>query len=124
MEKQIYLSPQRCYPLLYRDPSRTIEDEAPSVSVANGPLWKLMCENPTCAFNFFEGLLAMGELSPVSSCYAGQMSMWNLLYADVMGVSFLYDGGRPTTDPIAYVAPNNGSPSIGRSSKIPTIIPT
>ncbi|MFS8009906.1 hypothetical protein Hanom_Chr14g01290821 [Helianthus anomalus] len=56
-------------PLRSRDPSTTIQVEAPLVSTANDPLWKLLCENRTCAFNFYKGILAMGGLNPLSLCH-------------------------------------------------------
>ncbi|KAM0046047.1 hypothetical protein Hdeb2414_s0009g00311341 [Helianthus debilis subsp. tardiflorus] len=51
------------YPLP-RDAEATIEDSIPALSVDETVLWKRMCENPTRAFTFFEGILAMGGLSP------------------------------------------------------------
>ncbi|KAJ0734477.1 hypothetical protein HanPI659440_Chr11g0420581 [Helianthus annuus] len=55
-------------PLASRDITTAIEDDDPSVSPADGSLWKLMCENPTRAFNFPKGILAMGGVSPLSPC--------------------------------------------------------
>ncbi|MFS8021310.1 hypothetical protein Hanom_Chr16g01425891 [Helianthus anomalus] len=52
-------------------------------------LWKFMYENPTHAFNFSEGILAMGGLSPLYSCFYNylfdfeEVSLWSLLQADV-----------------------------------------
>ncbi|KAJ0783681.1 hypothetical protein HanLR1_Chr01g0023221 [Helianthus annuus] len=47
-----------------RDPVAVIEDEVPPLSSVDKALRKLMCENATHAFNFREGILAMGGLSP------------------------------------------------------------
>ncbi|KAF5769250.1 hypothetical protein HanRHA438_Chr14g0656731 [Helianthus annuus] len=67
--KFIFISPAMLpEPLRSRDPSATIEVEAPPVSAADGPLWKLMCENHTHAFNFSKGILALGGLNPLSLC--------------------------------------------------------
>ncbi|MFS7999495.1 hypothetical protein Hanom_Chr12g01166861 [Helianthus anomalus] len=52
-------------PLSVRDPASAIEDEVPSLLSIESSLWKLMCENPTRAFNFPEGVLAMGGLNPL-----------------------------------------------------------
>ncbi|KAM0040501.1 hypothetical protein Hdeb2414_s0012g00394701 [Helianthus debilis subsp. tardiflorus] len=61
----IFVSNSLLYePLPARDPVATIEDDVPPLFSAEKALWKLMCENPTCAFDFPEGILAMGGLSP------------------------------------------------------------
>ncbi|KAJ0480685.1 hypothetical protein HanIR_Chr13g0634491 [Helianthus annuus] len=47
-----------------RDPVAVIEDGIPPLSSDEEALWKLMYENSTRAFNFPEGILAIGDLSP------------------------------------------------------------
>ncbi|KAJ0734697.1 hypothetical protein HanPI659440_Chr11g0423161 [Helianthus annuus] len=47
-----------------RDPVAAIDDGVPPLSAAEDVLWRKMCENPTRAFNFPKGILAMGGLSP------------------------------------------------------------
>ncbi|MFS7953173.1 hypothetical protein Hanom_Chr07g00615451 [Helianthus anomalus] len=92
----IFISPNMLHePLVPRDPSTAIEDDVPSVSVADDPLWKLMCENPTRDFNFPEGILAMDGVSPLSprppkAILDGvEISLWNLLQGDAKGVVFV-----------------------------------
>ncbi|KAJ0686885.1 hypothetical protein HanOQP8_Chr11g0420681 [Helianthus annuus] len=48
-----------------RDPATIINDGIPALSAAETMLWKKMYEHPTRAFNFLEGILAMGGLSPL-----------------------------------------------------------
>ncbi|KAJ0694234.1 hypothetical protein HanPI659440_Chr15g0606481 [Helianthus annuus] len=47
-----------------RDPMASIEDSIPVLSADEIVHWKRMYENPTRAFTFPEGVLAMGDLSP------------------------------------------------------------
>ncbi|KAM0028563.1 hypothetical protein Hdeb2414_s0014g00422261 [Helianthus debilis subsp. tardiflorus] len=47
------------YPPL-RDPKAVIDDSVPTLSAKETVLWKRMYEYPTRAFNFPEGILAMG----------------------------------------------------------------
>ncbi|KAM0012269.1 hypothetical protein Hdeb2414_s0054g00755241 [Helianthus debilis subsp. tardiflorus] len=47
-----------------RDPKEAIEDIVPVLSADEIVQWKRMHENPTRAFTFPEGVLAMGGLSP------------------------------------------------------------
>ncbi|KAF5772918.1 hypothetical protein HanRHA438_Chr13g0593551 [Helianthus annuus] len=81
-----------------RDPVAVIEDGVPPLSSDEEALWKLMYENSTRAFNFPEGILAIGDLSPFyPSCPKAflkgkEMSLWNLMQTDVMGVSFVVKG--------------------------------
>ncbi|KAM0026802.1 hypothetical protein Hdeb2414_s0020g00562341 [Helianthus debilis subsp. tardiflorus] len=49
---------------LPRDLDAVIEDVVPSLSATETVQWKRMYENPTRAFTFSEGMLAMGGLSP------------------------------------------------------------
>ncbi|KAJ0714685.1 hypothetical protein HanPI659440_Chr13g0492221 [Helianthus annuus] len=78
-----------------RDPVVVIKDDVPPLSSDEEALWKLMYENSTRAFNFPEGILAIGDLSPFyTSCPKAflkgkEMSLWNLMQTDVMGVSFV-----------------------------------
>ncbi|KAJ0434108.1 hypothetical protein HanOQP8_Chr17g0664761 [Helianthus annuus] len=48
-----------------RDPKATIEDSIPVLSADEIIQWKRMYENPTRAFTFPEGVLAMGGLEPL-----------------------------------------------------------
>ncbi|KAJ0639804.1 hypothetical protein HanPSC8_Chr16g0701341 [Helianthus annuus] len=48
-----------------KDPKAVIEDSVPALSANETVLWKRMYEYPTRAFNFPEGILAMGGLSPL-----------------------------------------------------------
>ncbi|MFS7967588.1 hypothetical protein Hanom_Chr09g00787481 [Helianthus anomalus] len=49
---------------LPRDAEAAIEDAIPTLSATETVQWKQMYENPTRAFTFSEGILAMGGLSP------------------------------------------------------------
>ncbi|KAJ0755205.1 hypothetical protein HanPI659440_Chr09g0355281 [Helianthus annuus] len=49
---------------LPKDLDAAIEDTIPTLSAAETVQWKRMCDNPTRAFTFSEGILAMGGLSP------------------------------------------------------------
>ncbi|KAJ0570146.1 hypothetical protein HanHA300_Chr05g0174811 [Helianthus annuus] len=51
-------------PLPTRDLAAAIEDDVPPLSGVEEALWKHMYENSTRAFNFSEGILEMGGLSP------------------------------------------------------------
>ncbi|KAF5814036.1 hypothetical protein HanRHA438_Chr03g0116651 [Helianthus annuus] len=83
---------------LLRDPKAVIDDSVPTLSAKETVLWKRMYEYPTRAFNFPEGILAMGGLSPLylvrpkAYCEKKEMSLWSLLRADCMGVSFVVGG--------------------------------
>ncbi|KAJ0456414.1 hypothetical protein HanIR_Chr15g0762221 [Helianthus annuus] len=88
-----------------RDPKAPIEDSAPVLSTNETVLWKRMHENPTRAYNFPEGVLAMGGLSPLYSfrlkayfgkkfissvCLLGaEMTLWGLLQGDCRGIKFM-----------------------------------
>ncbi|KAM0052146.1 hypothetical protein Hdeb2414_s0007g00244851 [Helianthus debilis subsp. tardiflorus] len=48
---------------LQKDLDAAIEDVVPTLSATETVQWKRMYENPTRAFTFFEGILAMGGLS-------------------------------------------------------------
>ncbi|MFS7935907.1 hypothetical protein Hanom_Chr05g00409071 [Helianthus anomalus] len=50
-----------------RDAKAAIEDNIPILSADEIVMWKRMYENPTRAFTFSEGILAMGGLSPFYS---------------------------------------------------------
>ncbi|KAJ0625293.1 hypothetical protein HanPI659440_Chr01g0000091 [Helianthus annuus] len=81
-----------------RDPKAVIDDSVPAFSAAEPVLWKKMYEHPTRAFNFPEGILAMGSMSPLypvrPKAYheKKEMSFWSLLQADFKGVSFVVGG--------------------------------
>ncbi|MFS7972999.1 hypothetical protein Hanom_Chr09g00851411 [Helianthus anomalus] len=47
-----------------KDLDTAIEDAIPTLSASETIQWKRMCDNPTRAFTFSEGMLAMGGLSP------------------------------------------------------------
>ncbi|KAJ0680583.1 hypothetical protein HanPI659440_Chr16g0625781 [Helianthus annuus] len=47
-----------------KDPKAVIEDSVPALSANETVLWKMMYEYPTRAFNFPEGILAMGGSKP------------------------------------------------------------
>ncbi|KAM0000023.1 hypothetical protein Hdeb2414_s0449g00896281 [Helianthus debilis subsp. tardiflorus] len=49
------------------DPKASIDDSVPVLSENDTVLWKRMHENPTMAYNFPEGVLGMGGLSPLYS---------------------------------------------------------
>ncbi|KAF5757052.1 hypothetical protein HanRHA438_Chr17g0832021 [Helianthus annuus] len=52
-----------------RDPKAAIEDSVPVLSANEIVQWKRVLENPTRAFTFPEGVLAMGGLSPFYSVW-------------------------------------------------------
>ncbi|KAJ0795932.1 hypothetical protein HanPI659440_Chr04g0156221 [Helianthus annuus] len=107
--KFIFISPNMLHePLVPRDPSTAIEDDVPSVSVACDPLWKLMCENPTRAFNFPEGILVMGGVSPLSPRRPKAI----LDGGDAKGVVFVYEDedGDLVEDPKVNAVPDSGTP--------------
>ncbi|KAF5774495.1 hypothetical protein HanRHA438_Chr13g0611621 [Helianthus annuus] len=62
-----------------RDPKASIDHSVPVLAANDTVLWKRMCENPTRAYNFPEGVLAMGGLSPLYSvrpkAYFGKKEM-------------------------------------------------
>ncbi|KAM0051672.1 hypothetical protein Hdeb2414_s0007g00239241 [Helianthus debilis subsp. tardiflorus] len=64
MEKPVHLIPES--PPL-RDAKAAIEDSVPILSADEIVQWKRMYENPTRAFTFPKGILAMGGLSPFYS---------------------------------------------------------
>ncbi|KAJ0771674.1 hypothetical protein HanPI659440_Chr07g0271801 [Helianthus annuus] len=87
-----------------RDPKVAIEDSVPVLSADEIVQWKRMHENPTRAFTFPEGVVAMGSLSPflLSSaqsflwkeshlwCYfCAEMTLWGLLQGDYKDVKFM-----------------------------------
>ncbi|KAF5794679.1 hypothetical protein HanXRQr2_Chr08g0330851 [Helianthus annuus] len=61
----IFVSPSMIPKYLpLRDLAAAIDDGVPPLSAAEDVLWRKMFEHPTRAFNFPEGILAMGGLSP------------------------------------------------------------
>ncbi|KAJ0540159.1 hypothetical protein HanRHA438_Chr08g0369421 [Helianthus annuus] len=78
-----------------RDPKASIEDIITVLSTDEIVQWKRMYENPTRAFTFPEGVLAMGGLSPFYSvrprAFFGkkEMTLWGLLQGDCRDVKFM-----------------------------------
>ncbi|MFS7941963.1 hypothetical protein Hanom_Chr06g00482491 [Helianthus anomalus] len=78
-----------------RDPKASIEDSIPVLSADEIVQWKRMYENPTRAFTFPEGVLAMRGLSPLYSvrpkAFFGnkEMTLWGLLQGDCRDVKFM-----------------------------------
>uniref|UniRef100_A0A251TNS5 Transposase (putative) gypsy type domain-containing protein n=1 Tax=Helianthus annuus TaxID=4232 RepID=A0A251TNS5_HELAN len=78
-----------------RDAEAAIEDSIPALSVAETVQWKRVCENPTRAFTFSEGILAMGGLSPSYSVHPRaffgkkELTLWRLLQGDSRDVKFV-----------------------------------
>ncbi|KAJ0450636.1 hypothetical protein HanHA300_Chr15g0558451 [Helianthus annuus] len=81
-----------------RDPKAPIEDSVPVLSADEIVQWKRMYENPTRAFTFPEGVLAMGGLSPLYSvrpkAFFGkkEMTLWGLLQGDCRDIKFMAPG--------------------------------
>ncbi|KAJ0726257.1 hypothetical protein HanPI659440_Chr12g0468231 [Helianthus annuus] len=98
-----------------RDPKASIDDNVPVLSVNDTVLWKRMHENPTRAYNFPEGVLAMGGMSPLYSvrprAYFGKKGI-KFMVGDVVNPkmrhvferkapgkgSFVYVGGSAATE--------------------------
>ncbi|MFS7929099.1 hypothetical protein Hanom_Chr04g00328541 [Helianthus anomalus] len=78
-----------------RDAKVVNEDIIPVLSADEIVRWKCMHENPTRAFTFPEGVLAMGGLSPFypvrPKALLGkkEMTMWGLLHGDCKDVKFM-----------------------------------
>ncbi|KAJ0791764.1 hypothetical protein HanOQP8_Chr01g0009581 [Helianthus annuus] len=79
-----------------RNAKAAIEDSVPILSADEIVLWKCMYENPTRAFTFPEGILAMGGLSPFylvrpKAFFFGkkEMTLWGLLQGDCKDVTFV-----------------------------------
>ncbi|KAJ0512930.1 hypothetical protein HanHA300_Chr10g0351691 [Helianthus annuus] len=78
-----------------RDVEAPIEDRIPTLSADEIVQWKRMYENPTRAFTFSEGILAMGGLSPSYSvrpkAFFGkkELTLWRLLQGDSRDVKFV-----------------------------------
>ncbi|KAF5814311.1 hypothetical protein HanRHA438_Chr03g0120381 [Helianthus annuus] len=94
-----FVSPSMIFESLpLRDPAAVIEDGVPPLSATEDVLWRKMYEHPTRAFNFPEGILAIGGLSPFyltrpKVFYEGkEMTLWSLLQADCRGVSYVVEG--------------------------------
>ncbi|KAJ0437435.1 hypothetical protein HanHA300_Chr16g0602121 [Helianthus annuus] len=87
-----------------RDVEATIEDSIPALSADETVQWKRMCENPTRAFTFSEGILAMGGLSPSYSvrprAFFGkkELTLWRLLQGDSRDVKFVVGGWKVCSD--------------------------
>ncbi|KAJ0779998.1 hypothetical protein HanPI659440_Chr06g0232721 [Helianthus annuus] len=77
------------------DAKAAIEDSIPVLSANEIVRWKRMYENPTRAFTFPEGILAMGGLSPFypvrPKAFVGkkEMTLWGLLQGDCKDVQFV-----------------------------------
>ncbi|KAJ0516740.1 hypothetical protein HanHA89_Chr11g0417171 [Helianthus annuus] len=80
-----------------RDAKAAIDDSVPILSADEIVQWKRMYKNPTRAFTFSEGILAMGGLSPFYSvrpkAFFGkkEMTLWGLLQGDSRDVKFVVD---------------------------------
>ncbi|KAM0027004.1 hypothetical protein Hdeb2414_s0020g00564551 [Helianthus debilis subsp. tardiflorus] len=85
-----------------RDAKAAIDDSVPILSADEIVQWKRMYENPTRAFTFSEGILAMGGLSPFYSVrpkaffgkkyfFCVEMILWGLLQGDSRDVKFVVD---------------------------------
>ncbi|KAM0059745.1 hypothetical protein Hdeb2414_s0005g00184731 [Helianthus debilis subsp. tardiflorus] len=78
-----------------RDPKAPIEDSVPVLFADEIVQWKRMYENPTRAFTFPEGVLAMGGLSPLYSVrpraffVKKEMTLWGLLQGDCRNIKFM-----------------------------------
>ncbi|MFS7989655.1 hypothetical protein Hanom_Chr11g01049441 [Helianthus anomalus] len=78
-----------------RDPKAVIEDSVPTLSADEIIQWKRMHENPTRAFTFPEGVLAMRGLSLFYSVWPKaffgkkEMTLWGLLQGDCKDVKFM-----------------------------------
>ncbi|KAJ0815279.1 hypothetical protein HanPSC8_Chr17g0795681 [Helianthus annuus] len=85
-------------PLPIRDPASVLADGVPPLSATKDVLWRRMYEHSTHAFNFPEGILAMGGLSPFyptrpKALYEGrEMSFWSLLQANCRGIFYVVEG--------------------------------
>ncbi|MFS7930726.1 hypothetical protein Hanom_Chr04g00347691 [Helianthus anomalus] len=82
---------------LLRDAKAAMDDSVPILSADEIVQWKRMYENPTRAFTFSDGILAMGGLSPFYSvrpkAFFGkkEMTLWGLLQGDSRDVKFVVD---------------------------------
>ncbi|KAM0037061.1 hypothetical protein Hdeb2414_s0014g00433771 [Helianthus debilis subsp. tardiflorus] len=82
---------------LPEDLDAAIEDVVPTLSAVETVQWKQMCENPTRAFTFSEGMLAMGGLSPSypvrPRAFFGkkEITLWRLLQGDSKDVKYVVD---------------------------------
>ncbi|KAJ0436074.1 hypothetical protein HanIR_Chr17g0900401 [Helianthus annuus] len=80
-----------------KDLNAAIEDVVPTLSASETVQWKRMCDNPTRAFTFSEGMLAMGGLSPSypvrPRAFFGkkEISLWRLLQGDSKDVKYVVD---------------------------------
>ncbi|KAF5760236.1 hypothetical protein HanRHA438_Chr16g0762841 [Helianthus annuus] len=78
-----------------RDAKAVIEDNISVLSADEIVQWKRMYENPTRAFTFPEGILAMGGLIPSypvrPKAFVGkkEMTLWGLLQGDCKDVKFM-----------------------------------
>ncbi|KAM0040279.1 hypothetical protein Hdeb2414_s0012g00391931 [Helianthus debilis subsp. tardiflorus] len=79
-----------------RDAKAAIDDSVPILSADEIVQWKRMYKNPTRAFTFSEGILAMGGLSPFylvrpKAFFGKKMTLWGLLQGDSKDVKFVVD---------------------------------
>ncbi|KAJ0614271.1 hypothetical protein HanIR_Chr02g0060511 [Helianthus annuus] len=107
---------------LPRDVDTPIEDVVPSLSANETVQWKRMYENPTRAFTFSEGILAMGGLSPSypvrPKAFFGrkELTLWRLLQGDSKDVQFVVDGEVvPGLSRSGVVLVTGGSAQVGGS---------
>ncbi|KAJ0695544.1 hypothetical protein HanRHA438_Chr10g0434491 [Helianthus annuus] len=85
-----------------KDAEAAIEDSIPILSADEIVQWKRMYENPTSAFTFSEGILAMGGFRPSGSvrhkAFFGkkkELTVWKLLQGDSKDVKLLGGLFRP-----------------------------
>ncbi|KAL9999300.1 hypothetical protein Hdeb2414_s0008g00269861 [Helianthus debilis subsp. tardiflorus] len=111
----IFVSPSLLSePLSITDPVAAIKDGVPHFSSVENALWRHMYEHSTHAFNFPEGILAMGGRSlfyptrPMAFFDGREMSLWSLLQANVRGVSYVVEGvvNHEMGDVLGGEAPN------------------
>ncbi|KAJ0569588.1 hypothetical protein HanHA300_Chr05g0167951 [Helianthus annuus] len=108
---------------LPKDLDAAIEDVVPTLSAAETVQWKRMCENPTRAFTFSEGMLAMGGLSssypvrPRAFFGKKEITLWRLLQGDSKDVKYVVDN---EIDPRlnAEVQVTGGSTQAGGSTAV------
>ncbi|KAJ0589550.1 hypothetical protein HanPI659440_Chr04g0167821 [Helianthus annuus] len=108
---------------LLRDAKAVIEDSIPVLSTDEIVQWKRMYENPTRAFTFPEGILAMGGLNPSypvrPKAIVGkkEMTLCGLLQGDCKDVTFMVgDKIEPSMSRDVEKKANEGSVQAGDSA--------
>ncbi|KAJ0712876.1 hypothetical protein HanRHA438_Chr09g0419931 [Helianthus annuus] len=92
-----------------RDPKAVIDDSVPTLSAKEIVLWKRMHEYPTRAFNFPEGILAVGGLSPL-------YPILPKAYCEKKGQPFVLEGKTPDLRSSAAVGEVEKAPSTKEGS--------